>query len=124
MTCMNVRHDVNSLVAGGFGAMLIVVGVAGFLVPPKKALTSGAPAYNIFHLVFGAAGIAASRRGTTARAFNVGFGAIDLYQAIASRRDLFPQRWFRWKTTDDVLHVVIGGGLVAAGLIRSAGRGE
>ena len=121
---MTPRHDVNRLVARGFGATLIVVGVAGFVIPPKKALTSGAPAYNIFHLFFGAAGIAASRRHVTARAFNIGFGAIDLYQAVASRRGLFPHRWFRWRTTDDVLHVVIGAGLVAAGMIRSAGRGE
>jgi hypothetical protein len=46
-------------------------------------------------------------------------GREDLYQAVASRRGWFPQRWFRWKTADDVLHVAIGAGLVAAGLIRS-----
>lgn len=79
-------------------------------------MTSGAPAYNVFHLMFGALGIVASRRRSTARAFNAGFGAIDLYQAVASRRGWFPQKAFRWKTTDDVLHVVIGTGLVVAGL--------
>jgi branched-subunit amino acid ABC-type transport system permease component len=108
-------HDVNRIVARAFGATLIVTGLAGFVIPPKKAMTSGAPAYNVFHLVFGALGIIASRRRTTARAFNVGFGAIDLYQAVASRRGWFPQKAFRWKTADDVLHVVIGAGLVAAG---------
>ena len=85
-------------------------------------MTSGAPAYNVFHLIFGALGIVASRRRRTARAFNVGFGAIDLYQAVASRRGWFPQKAFRWKTADDVLHVVIGAGLVAAGLVIRAGR--
>jgi uncharacterized protein DUF4383 len=109
-------RDVNRSIARWFGATLIVTGVAGFVVPPEKAMTSGAPAYNVFHLFFGSLGIVASKRRTTARAFNLGFGAIDLYQAVASRRGWFPQKAFRWKTADDVLHVVIGAGLVAAGL--------
>ena len=115
---MTTKRDLNQLVDKIFGPILIVTGIAGFVIPSKKAATSGAPAYNVFHLIFGALGIAASRRRGTARAFNLGFGAIDLYQAIASRRGLFPQRWFRWKTADDVLHVGIGAGLVAAGLIQ------
>ena len=106
----------NRLVARVFGPTLILTGIAGFIIPPKKAMTSGAPAYNVFHLVFGAIGILASRRRGSARAFNLGFGAIDLYQAVASRRGLFPQKWFRWKTADDVLHVVIGTALVSAAL--------
>jgi hypothetical protein len=115
---MKSGRDVNRTVARVFGATLIVTGVAGFLIPAKKSMTSGAPAYNVFHLIFGALGLVASRRRGTARAFNVGFGAIDLYQAVASRCGLFPKRWFRWKTADDVLHVAIGAGLVAAGLIQ------
>ena len=113
---MPSERDVNRSIARAFGATLILTGVAGFVIPPKKAMTSGAPAYNVFHLIFGVTGIVASRRRTTARAFNVGFGAIDLYQAVASRRGWFPRQAFRWKTADDVLHVVIGAGLIAAGL--------
>jgi hypothetical protein len=119
---MTTKRDLNQLVARIFGPILIVTGIAGFVIPSKKAATSGASAYNVFHLIFGALGIAASRRRGTARAFNLGFGVIDLYQAVASWRGLFPQRWFRWKTADDVLHVAIGAGLVAAGLIQR-GRG-
>jgi Domain of unknown function (DUF4383) len=121
---MTKKRDVNQLVAKVFGPILIVAGIAGFVVPSKKAATSGAPAYNVFHIVFGALGVVASRRRGTARAFNLGFGAIDLYQAVASRRGLFPQRWFRWKTADDVLHVAIGAGLVAAGLIQRGSSAE
>lgn len=121
---MSTDRDVNRFVTKVFGPTLILTGIAGFVIPAKKAATSGAPAYNIFHLFFGALGIAASRRRGTARAFNIGFGAIDLYQALASRRGLFPQRWFRWKTADDALHVAIGAGLVAAGLIQRGGSGE
>jgi hypothetical protein len=115
---MSAGRDLNRIVARVFGPTLILTGIAGFVIPAKKSLTSGAPAYNVFHLIFGALGLVASRRRGTARAFNIGFGAIDLYQAVASRRGMFPQRWFRWKTADDVLHVAIGAGLVAAGLIQ------
>jgi hypothetical protein len=115
---MSSGRDLNRTVAKLFGPTLILTGIAGFVIPAKKSATSGAPAYNVFHLIFGALGLVASRRRGTARAFNSGFGAIDLYQAVASRRGMFPQRWFRWKTADDVLHVAIGAGLVAAGLIQ------
>src|SRR6185295_1313484 len=115
---MSAGRDLNRIVARVFGATLMLTGIAGFVIPAKKSLTSGAPAYNVFHLIFGALGLVASRRRGTARAFNIGFGAIDLYQAVASRRGMFPQRWFRWKTADDVLHVAIGAGLVAVGLIH------
>ena len=117
-------RDVNRTVARIFGVTLILTGIAGFVVPARKAATSGAPAYNVFHVIFGALGIAASRRRGSARAFNLGFGAIDLYQAVASRRNMFPQKWFRWKQADDVLHVVIGAGLVAVGLIQTRARDE
>lgn len=108
----------NRRVAQVFGATLLAIGLAGFLVPARRAPTSGAPAYNIFHLLFGAVGIAASRRSNSARAFNIGFGTIDLYQAVASRRGWFPQRWFRWKAADDLLHVVVGAALVGVGARR------
>ena len=121
---MRTKRDVNQMVAKVFGPTLILTGIAGFVIPSKKAATSGAPLYNVFHVLFGALGIVASRRRGTARAFNLGFGAIDLYQAVASRRGLFPQRWFRWKTADDVLHVAIGAGLVAAGLIQRGSGAE
>ena len=115
------RRDVSRSVLRVFGPVLIVTGLLGFVVPQRKALTSGAPAYNIFHLIFGSLGIAcaASRRRSPARMFNIGFGALDLYQAVASRRGWFPQRWFRWKMADDVLHVGIGAALVVAGLCGS-----
>jgi cytochrome c biogenesis protein CcdA len=46
----------------------------------------------------------------------VAFGAIDLYQAIASFSGWFPNESFKWKRADDVLHVVIGAFLVLVGL--------
>ncbi len=40
-----------------FAPVLILIGVLGFVIPKEKALTSGAAAYNIFHLIFGALGV-------------------------------------------------------------------
>src|SRR5258706_8348600 len=111
-------RDPSRTVLRVFGPVLIVTGILGFAIPQRKAATSGAPAYNVFHLIFGAIGIAcaASRSRRPAQVFNIGFGALDLYQAAASRRGWFPKQWFRWKTADDVLHVGIGAGLILAGL--------
>jgi hypothetical protein len=101
-----------------FAPILIVVGVLGFVVPASAAMTSGATPYNIFHLVFGVIGLGcvASGKVEAARAFNLGFGAIDLYQALASLADLWPRSLFLWTRVDDVLHVVVGAVLVAVGL--------
>jgi len=109
-----------------FAPVLVLTGVLGFLIPHKKSLTSGAPAYNVFHLIFGAIGIvcAASPGRRPAQAFNIGFGALDLYQAAASQRGWFPTQWFRWRVADDVLHVGIGAGLIVAGLCARPTAGD
>jgi hypothetical protein len=87
-----------------------VVGVAGFLVPERLSLTSGAPAYNIFHVVFGLLGLLVLRlkKEWLVSLFNAGFGLIDLYQALASYADLVPKQYFLWTSVDDILHIVIG----------------
>ncbi len=98
--------------------VLILTGVAGFLLPPEKALTSGAPVYNLFHIAFGALGLVllVLRNEKFIRLFNLGFGLIDLYQALASFAHLFPEQYFKWTRADDVLHIIIGAALVAVGL--------
>lgn len=108
----------NYYILAVFAPILIIVGVLGFLIPENKSLTSGAPAYNIFHIFFGLIGLAVLLAGgdNLHRAFNVGFGAIDLYQAAASFLGLFPKSLFKWKRADDVLHIIIGAALVAIGL--------
>jgi hypothetical protein len=96
----------------------VLIGVLGF-VAPGRGSTSTAPAYNGFHLAFGVLGLALSvwGDGTAIRAFLVGFGALDLYQALASSQHWFPESLFRWMPADDVLHLVIGVGLVVAGVV-------
>lgn len=108
---------VNGRVLTVFGPVLILTGIAGFLVPPRLALMSGAPAYNVFHIVFGALGTALvlAKTATGVAAFNLGFGAADVYQAVAGIAGWFPARQFRYKPADHVLHVVLGLGLAAVG---------
>jgi len=104
-----------------FAPLLVLVGLAGFDIPERKSLTSGAPAYNIFHIVFGLIGLGFvySQHQAGVRAFNIGFGLIDIYQAIASFLHLFPEKQFRWRRADDVLHIVIGIALVLIGLLAN-----
>ena len=101
-----------------FAPILILVGVLGFVLPESASLTSGAPAYNWFHIAFGVLGLllALTKRESYARAFNLGFGLIDLYQAAASFLHLFPESLFRWTRVDDVLHILVGALLVGVAL--------
>ncbi len=107
-----------------FSVVLVLVGIVGFVVPADAALTSGAPAYNVFHLVFGFIGLgcALSKQPSAAKAFNFGFGLIDLYQALASFMHWWPESLFRWTRVDDVLHVVIGAALVGVALLPAEPR--
>ena len=100
-----------------FAPVLILTGILGFIIPKEKSLTSGEPAYNIFHIAFGLLGLMLVflRDDALMRSFNIGFGLIDLYQAGASFAHIFPEKYFRWTRVDDVLHVVIGIILVAVG---------
>ena len=100
-----------------FAPLLILVGVAGFLIPAEKSLTSGAPAYNVFHIIFGLIGVLFlwSGKEKLISFFNAGFGLIDIYQALASYLDLPPEQYFLWTRVDDVLHVIIGVFLLIVG---------
>lgn len=101
-----------------FAPLLILVGILGFVIPAKKSLTSGAPAYNIFHIIFGLVGLVILyiNHDPCIRGFIIGFGLIDLYQAAASFGHFFPEKYFRWTRVDDVLHIVIGAILVLVGV--------
>ncbi len=101
-----------------FAPLLILTGIAGFVIPQNKGITSGAPPYNIFHITFGVLGLAVVyfQNDASIRAFNIGFGVIDLYQALASFLGWFPKAQFKWKRADDVLHIFIGPALVLVGV--------
>ena len=116
----------NRITLAVFAPILIVAGIAGFLVPPEQSLTSGAAAYNVFHLIFGALGllVLSLKNERVAAGFNLGFGLIDLYQALASFMSLPPKTYFLWTRTDDIVHVVIGLALVVIGIYGMVNRSE
>lgn len=113
-----ILDDLNFLILAIFAPTLVLVGLLGFIIPSHKSPTSGATPYNIFHIAFGVIGaiIVMSNHLTAVKVFNIGFGLIDLYQAVASYFGLFPKRFFKWTRVDDILHVVIGVALVVSGL--------
>lgn len=109
--------SLNYITLAVFAPLLILVGVAGFFIPANMSLTSGAPAYNVFHISFGLFGLVVllSRNEVAISAFNAVFGLLDLYQAFASYLSLPPKDYFLWTRVDDILHVVIGLTLLAIG---------
>ncbi len=114
----NKPNKLNWVVLSVFAPLLIIVGIAGFLVPDQYSLTSGAAPYNLFHILFGAIGLflVSLKRELFAALFNIIFGAIDLYQAFASFLGLTPKQYFLWKPVDDYLHILIGIILIAVGI--------
>ena len=100
-----------------FAPLLILIGIAGFVIPERFSLTSGAAPYNLFHIFFGAIGLMVlmANSNLLASLFNFGFGLIDLYQVLASVVGLTPIQYFHWTFVDDVLHVLIGFALVLIG---------
>lgn len=113
-----MKTPLNVQVLRVFAPILIAVGALGFVIPPAAALTSGAAPYNVFHLSFGIVGLGCVLGGRldAVRAFNFGFGLIDLYQALASVTELWPRSLFLWTRVDDVLHVLVGAVLVGVAL--------
>ena len=111
-------EKLNRIVLSILAPVLILTGLAGFLIPQQYSVTSGEAPYNMFHIVFGAIGlfIVSTGKPYLPSFFNVGFGLIDLYQAVASFFYLWPAQFFLWTWADDIVHIILGVGLVAAGI--------
>ena len=100
-----------------FAPLLILTGIAGFVIPAQYSLMSNATPYNLFHIFFGAIGLVLlqTKNDLAASAFNLGFGLIDLYQALASAIGLSPIEYFHWTFADDVAHIILGFALAIIG---------
>jgi uncharacterized membrane protein len=100
-----------------FAPLLILTGIGGFVIPAQYGLMSNATPYNLFHIFFGAIGLILlqTKSDFVASSFNLGFGLIDLYQALASVVGLSPIEHFHWTFADDVTHVIVGFALVIIG---------
>jgi hypothetical protein len=104
-----------------FAPVLIATGVSGLLLPPGLSPMSGAAPYDIFHIICGSLGlaIALGRRARLAQLFNLVFGAIDLYQALAGVWGVFPALQFDLRPADHAVHIVLGLLLVTFGVHRA-----
>jgi hypothetical protein len=102
-----------------FAPLLLLTGALGFVLPAELSLMSGATPYNVFHLVAGVVGLAVvlRRRVAGAIAFNLVFGGIDLYQALAGLTGWFPAQLFGLRPADHAVHLLIGSFLVAIGYL-------
>jgi len=100
-----------------FAPVLILTGVAGFVIPAQYGLMSNATPYNLFHIIFGAIGLVLlqTKSDLASSSFNLGFGLIDLYQVLASVVGLSPIQYFHWTFADDIAHVIIGFALAIIG---------
>jgi len=115
---MTEAKTLNQKTLAIFAPVLILIGIAGFVIPERYSLTSGAVPYNLFHIFFGAIGLilVMTKSELLTSLLNLGFGLIDLYQALASVFGLTPIQYFHWTFVDDVLHVLIGFALVIIGI--------
>lgn len=110
--------DWNRPVLLGLSIVLLLAGLLGFVIPPERALSSGAVPYNLFHIAAGLLGASLAARGSprAQAGFNFSFGLADLYLALAGVTGLFPAHLFALKPADHVIHVLLGGFLVVVGL--------
>jgi len=139
-------HQERSLVttaAKVVGAVFLLVGILGFIPGITSSYSSLSFAghmseakllgifqvsilHNIVHLLFGIAGIAMAKRADSARTYLVGGGIIYLvlwiYGLVTS--DQSSANFVPVNTADDWLHLVLGLGMIALGVVLSRRRVE
>ena len=104
---------VNRIVAALMAAILLVSAVRGF-----TGVSQSRP-YDMFHLIFAVIGLVSVfvASGRAAPAFNLIFGLIDAYLALAQRLGLFPTQLFNLTPSDTVQHIVIAVVLVGVSVV-------
>jgi arginine exporter protein ArgO len=139
-------HQERSLVttaAKVVGAVFLLVGILGFIPGITSNYSSLSFAghmseakllgifqvsilHNIVHILFGIAGIAMAKRADSARTYLVGGGIIYLvlwiYGLVTS--DQSSANFVPVNTADDWLHLVLGLGMIALGVVLSRRRVE
>ena len=111
-----------------FGAVLLAVGILGFIADSSFGTGSDVEGsdfivfevngwHNIVHILSGLLGLALSRRRDTARAYALGFGAVYLVVTIWGFVTGDQVLWLiPVDTADNVLHLLIAAAGLAAGL--------
>jgi hypothetical protein len=125
------------------GAVFLLVGILGFIPGITSNYSSLSFAghmseakllgvfqvsvlHNIVHILFGIAGVAMAKRADSARTYLVGGGIIYLvlwiYGLVTS--DQSSANFVPVNTADDWLHLVLGLGMIALGILLSRRRAE
>ncbi len=129
------------LAAAGVGATFLLVGLLGFV----PGITTGysdlsfaghgstaallgvfqvSVLHNLVHVAFGAAGLALARTAPAARSFLVGGGAVylllSLYGSLVDHGS--PANFVPVNTADNLLHLALGVGMLALGLLLGRDR--
>ena len=101
-----------------FAAFMAVILIGAGLLGQRIGVSTSTP-YDVFHIVFGVLALVGviAWGGRFSALFNLVFGAIDLYQAVAYSAGLFPSQLFNLTMFDTVLHWILGAGLFAAGML-------
>jgi hypothetical protein len=116
------------------GAVLVVVGIVGFLVEPSFAVGDDAQRgtliafdingwHNVVHLLSGAVGLVMARTAANARLFSIGYGVVYVVVTILGFAvgdgglllSIIPIN-----TADNLLHLLIAVSGIAVGLASSA----
>jgi hypothetical protein len=111
-----------------FGIVLLVVGILGFIADASFGAGSDVQGddfiifevngwHNLVHIASGLLGLALWRRNETARAYALGFGAVYLVVTIWGFITGDQVLWLiPVDTADNILHLLIAGAGIAAGL--------
>jgi hypothetical protein len=109
----------NVLALGIFSALILLIGVADFLLPEYLTILSATYICNLFRINLGLIGIiiALFNHIKLSRHSNFVFGMLLTYLAVASFFHLFPEEFFQWTVLDDILNMDIGLAMVLISLI-------
>ena len=113
-----------------FSAVLVLVGIIGFVNDPVLGIFEVNTAHNLVHLLSGAVGLAMAPRGEgSARTFALGFGAVYALVAVLGFMSVdhtAPHTMLlnlvEINAADNYLHVLLAAVFLVTGLVSSGAR--
>ncbi|HEY8402935.1 MAG TPA: hypothetical protein VIK89_16835 [Cytophagaceae bacterium] len=121
---MAQSKNLNVLALKILSPILILTGGLGYLIPQELFLKSTTSYYNLFYIDAGLLGMIVlfTMNAKIARFYNIFLGLIFVYQALASHFNLFPETYFQWTLTDDIVNMDIGLILLFIGIMNFGGK--